>query len=257
MTFDPWVIPLAAAWIGLAFLSRGLLDNPREDVEGGLMWHTVRAYAAVVHRLRVVGRENIPTGRNPGPLILVANHTAGVDPVLIGAACPFHVRWVMARDMRHPWGEWLWRWDRVIFVSREGDEIAGVREALRALKDGEVIGVFPEGGIERPHGQVRPFLPGVGLLIHRSGAPVLPVVIEGTPDVDPAWHSLRRPSRSVVTFMPPIDYRVLGLDAGEIVADLQRRFEGWVSGGAESAAVAGRLDERSAEPGRDRVRRPA
>lgn len=257
MTFETWVISLAAAWIGFAFLSRGLLDNPREDVEGGLVWHTVRAYSALVHRLRVVGRENIPADRRPGPLILVANHTAGVDPVLIGAACPFHVRWVMARDMRHPWGEWLWRWDRIIFVSREGDEIAGVREALRALRDGEVIGVFPEGGIERPHGQVRPFLPGVGLLIRRSGAPVLPVVIEGTPDVDPAWHSLRRLSRSVVTFMPAIDYRATRLSAGEIVADLQRRFEEWVSGCAESGAVAGHLDERSAEHEHSRVRRPA
>src|SRR5690606_15597843 len=110
-----------------------------------------------------------------GPLIVVANHTAGVDPILTSAACPFQIRWIMAQDMRLPWLNWFWRWQRVIFVSRTGRDRGSVREALAHLKDGGVIGIFPEGGLERPPRQILPFRRGVGLLIAKAGVPVLPV----------------------------------------------------------------------------------
>jgi 1-acyl-sn-glycerol-3-phosphate acyltransferase len=170
---------------------------------------------------------------------VVANHSSGVDPLLMAAACPFEIRWIMAQDMRHPAGEWVWRWARVIFVNREAPSSAGTREAIQHLKDGGVIGVFPEGGIERPRGHVLPFLPGVGFLIRKTGAPVLPVVLEGTPDVDPAWHALRRRSRSVVTFMPRIDYSGSGLGAAEIAEDLRGRFVGWIEAGEAAAHSPG------------------
>lgn len=237
-----WVIA-AAALVVFAFACRALLRNPRVDVEGGLVWGAVRLYCRLVHRIRVRGLENLPSAR---PLIVVANHTSGVDPLLIAAACPFEVRWIMALDMRHPWGEFVWRWARVIFVNREVPSSAGTREAIQHLKEGGVIGVFPEGGIERPHGRVLPFMPGVGFLIKKTGALVLPVVLEGTPDVDPAWHSLRRFSRAVVNIMPPIDYRTSGLGAAEIAQDLQRRFEGWVEGPGEESAAALAPHRRSA-----------
>ncbi len=230
-----WWIIVALGLVALALLSRVLIMNPREEPEGGLVWGIVRGYSYLFHRLRVRGRGNIPPSRNPGPLIVVANHSSGVDPLLMAAACPFEIRWIMAQDMRHRAGEWVWRWARVIFVNREAPSSAGTREAIQHLKDGGVIGVFPEGGIERPRGHVLPFLPGVGFLIKKTGAPVLPVVLEGTPDVDPAWHALRRRSRSVVTFMPQIDYSGSGLGAAEIAEDLRGRFVGWIEGGEAAA----------------------
>ncbi|MFM9995741.1 MAG: lysophospholipid acyltransferase family protein [Phycisphaerales bacterium] len=251
-----WFILISAAWVAFAFLARALLDNPRAEPGFGLVWLLGRIYAIGVHRLRVIGVENIPKGIDAGPLIVVANHTAGVDPVLVQMPCAFEIRWLMAQDMRHPWGEWLWRLAGVIFVSRQGDEIAGVREAIRHLRDGGVIGVFPEGGIARPRGTVRPFLPGVGLLIKKSGAPVLPVVVEGTPDVDPAWDSIKQFSRSVVTFMPPIQYRGSGLGAAEIAEDLRSRFEGWIKGDPDDSALIGAETSGLIGP-RGALRRPA
>lgn len=231
-----WLILLVAALVGFGLICRAFLRNPREDVEGGLIWNTCRLYSFTFHRLRVRGREHIPRTRHPGALILVANHTSGVDPVLVASACPFEIRWIMAQDMRHPSGEWLWRWTRVIFVSREAPSAAGTREAIQHLREGGVIGVFPEGGIERPRGIVLPFLPGVGFLIKKTGAPVLPVVLEGTPDVEPAWHSLRTRSRSVLTFKRPIDYSTSTLDAAAIAEDLRDRFVAWVAGEEKEAA---------------------
>lgn len=259
MTIAAWIILLALAWVAFAFLSRALLDNPRAEPVFGLVWLLGWHYAVWVHRVRVIGVANIPKGRRAGPLIVVANHTAGVDPVLVQMPFAFEIRWIMAQDMRHPWGEWLWRLADVIFVNRQGDEIAGVREAIRHLRDGGVIGVFPEGGIARPRGTVRPFLPGVGLLIKKSGAPVLPVVIEGTPDVDPAWDSLTQRSRSVVTIMPPIQYRGSGLGAAAIAEDLRSRYEGWIKGriGADDDAPETEDAPRGAIGPGEPLRRPA
>lgn len=225
-----WAIAALIAWLGWALLAHWIADNPRGDVETGISWRLVRLYARVVHRLRVEGLEHVPRGREVGPLVVVANHTAGVDPILIQAACPFFVRWMMALDMQLSPLEWLWRWVDVIGVDRNGREVGATRLALRHLETGGVLGIFPEGTLERPSRHILPFLPGVGLIVHRSGAAALPVFVSGTPQVDPAWSSLWRASRARVRFLPVVEYRGSGMRAGEIAADLRARFvaaSGW------------------------------
>lgn len=229
MTIDTLIPALlvGAALVAFACFSRWLLRNPRGDVEGGAVWHAIRLYARIVHRLEVRGIGHLPKEREPGPLILVVNHTAGVDPVLVQAVCPFEVRWVMASDMRHPLGEPMWRWTRTIFVDRTGKDVVGTREAVRHVNDGGVLGIFPEGAIERPPRTLRPFLAGVGLIIRRTGAPVLPVVIEGTPQGPHAWSSLWQRSHSRVTFHPVINYSGSELKADDAARDLRERYAKW------------------------------
>jgi 1-acyl-sn-glycerol-3-phosphate acyltransferase len=195
----------------------------------------------------------LPQGRVAGPLVVVANHTAGVDPVLLQAVVPFEIRWLMALDMRHPTGEWLWQLTRIIFVSRAAPSPAGTREAIQHLRGGGVLGVFPEGGIERPRGTVKPFLPGVGFLIRRTGVPVLPVVIEGTPNTRAAWTSLLRCSRATLTFMRPIDYSKAGLDAAGITDDLRRRYVEWIENPAAQTLAITEPEPQPAELRRRRA----
>ncbi|MCC7388498.1 MAG: 1-acyl-sn-glycerol-3-phosphate acyltransferase [Phycisphaerales bacterium] len=225
-----WVIAALVLWVLWARVARWIMDNPRGDFETGLTWRAAQVYVRVVHRLRVSGLEHIPDRPEPGPMVVVANHTAGVDPLLIQAACPFFIRWMMALDMRLPAAEWFWRWTEVISVDRDGREVAAARTAIRHLRDGGVVGIFPEGNLERPHRHILPFLPGVGLIIAKSGATVLPAIIDDTPQVDPAWSSLWRTSRSTVRFLAPVCYQGTGLGPAEIAADLRRRFveaSGW------------------------------
>jgi hypothetical protein len=68
----------------------------------------------------------------------------------------------------------------------------------------------------------------VGLLISRSGALVLPVVLRRSPICESAYASLLTPSRSVIEFMPPIDYAGRGLNASAIAKDLQQHYERWI-----------------------------
>jgi len=222
-----WVILAAGLWAGWAVLTAMAERGPRGDVLTTVATKLTRVYARVVHNLRIEGLEHVPKTNRPGKLVVVANHTAGVDPLLIQCVCPFFIRWMMARDMRLPTLEWFWQWTEIISVDREQQEVYAAREAMRHLKEDEVLGIFPEGMLERPPRELMPFVAGVGLIVHRSKAPVLPVIIEGTPQVDPAWASLWRTSRSTLRFMPIIDYSESGLRPGAIADDLRRRYAEW------------------------------
>lgn len=223
------------------------------EFEANAAYWVIRAYARCFHRLRVEGAANIPPRRSPEPrpVLFVANHTSGADPLLIQAAVPYEVRWVMALDMRGQDGklDWLWDFGRLIFVDRMKGEAGGLREAIRHLRrhpqpggPPQALGLFPEGHIERPERQLLPFLPGVGLVIKAAQPIVVPVVIEGTPQVDPAWASLWTRSRARVRFLPALDYRDSTLDAQGIAADLRERFRretGWPLNEMQPRAVNG------------------
>lgn len=238
---------ILAAWLAWAVAANALTRNPRHEPGAGLTLVAMRTYARLVHNLRIDGFENIPRTPHAGPLVVICNHTAGVDPVLVQAAVPFEIRWMMARDMMPRLLDPLWDFAGVIPVNRGGADTTAARQALRylqrgsdridelsapaeALGRGGVIGIFPEGGIERPRRTILPFQPGVGLLIHRSQAPVLQVIIDGTPAAATAWGSLTRRSRSRLRFLPIKSYADTGLSATEIAADLRQRLidaTGW------------------------------
>lgn len=231
------VILILAALIGVGEMSRRVVANPRRDVVWGIAHLLARTYARLVHRVRVVGEEHIPQSPEPGPLIIVVNHTAGVDPILVQALCPFDIRWMMAADMQVEFLNWAWEWLRVISVDRLGRDTISAREAVRHLQGDGVIGIFPEGAIERPARQIMPFYPGVGLIIARTNAPVLPVLVEGTPQGPHAWSSLFHFSRSTVRFFPVVRYG--GGSASEISKDLRQRYLDWTQWPANDAPRRG------------------
>lgn len=230
--FSPWLILVPVVLLSWAWVVRRMMDNPREgDVMMGLAYHAGRLYCRVFHGLTIVGIENIPKGKRVGPLIVVANHTAGIDPLLIQATVPFYVRWLMGKDMMLPAMDVIWEWLEIIAVRRGERDMASAREGLRHLAKGGVLGVFPEGRLERPPQQIRAFHPGIGLLVSKTGAPVLPIVITGTPQVDPAWASLWVGSKSVLTIKPVIRYERGKTPPEEITRELRDLFcewTGWV-----------------------------
>ncbi|MDX2148218.1 MAG: lysophospholipid acyltransferase family protein [Planctomycetota bacterium] len=199
----------AGLWVAWACLVRWLCRNPRGDLLTGVYYHVARVYALLFHRLgrpgAIRGLEHVPR-EHPGGLIVIANHTAGVDPMLVQACLAWEPRWMMARDMMVPGLNWFWQWSGVIAVDRTGRDSASAREGIRHLRASKPLGIFPEGKIERPAGVLLPVLPGVGFIIAKTRAAVLPVVIRGTPDVDPAWRSLWIPSRSSIEFLPIVRF---------------------------------------------------
>ncbi len=211
----------------------------------GLVYLIGRHYAKSVHQLRVTVEPGAFDDLT-GPLIVVCNHTAGVDPILVSISMPSRVRWLMADDMRVPWLNWFWKWHGIIFIARNRHGRAGIRNARKHLHAQGIIGIFPEGRIERPARTLLPFASGVGVLVRRTGARVLPVVIEGTPQTEPAWNALWTASNSSVYYHEPIDYAGMNMDATEITADLEARFKQWT--GWEMGPSRRPLNQPDAQP---------
>ncbi len=226
----PWLAILLALWLLWAIAARRILDNPWQTVRHGLIWPLGLAYVRLVHNLRVRGNADLLADPPAGPLLIVANHTAGIDPILIQARCARPVRWIMAEDMKEPRLNWAWNLFDIIFVDRSERKAQALRDAIRHLQSGGAVGIFPEGSLERPPRRLLPFQAGVGWLIKRTGAKVLPVVVRGTPHANPAWASLWRTSNSSIEIGELLDFTNPGREPSEIVDALQSTFvamTGW------------------------------
>ncbi len=239
----------AAQW-----LQRWLESCPRPTWSGVMIWFVFRVYARLVHRTRHIGKDRL--AELPRPIIVVSNHTGAADPTLIQAGCPFEVRWMMMREMNRGFVDWFTRYGRIILVERNGRDFASTREALRHLKAGGVIGIFPEGGIERPPETLRKFHSGVGFLVARSHATVIPVWISGTPRVDVAMESLWTRGRARVEFGPPMRFEGVK-DAAEITQQIRDRIaemSGWPTCDVDADQVVdsnlAAIDSPSVEPAR-------
>ena len=197
-----------------------LTTGPMGGWVKNLGWRLCRAYVLVWHRLRWVGRENVPT---TGRVILAANHTTGLDPLLIQAAVPRVVRWLMMRSYRFRILEPLWREIQPIALDLDKSGIKETRQLLRELKKDQVVGIFPEGALQREHRVLQPFQPGIGRLAKWSGATIVPVWIDGTPKLHRmVWHFLL-PSRTTIVFGK--SFKAEGSMSGEdIIEELRQRM---------------------------------
>ncbi len=185
-----------------------------------VMWHFARGYLLVWHRLRWRGRHFVPPS---GPVILAINHTTGLDPFLVQMAVHRTVTWLM--DVSYCFGVLNFFWSAIdpITIDRRDSGTGPVRQVIRRLKAGQIVGIFPEGGAQRDNRELKPFQAGIALIAARSEAVIVPVWVEGTPlKLNMFWH-FTWPSRSTVTFGRP--YRPETARSHEqVVEDLRQRM---------------------------------
>jgi 1-acyl-sn-glycerol-3-phosphate acyltransferase len=207
-------------------LRRAFLIKPSGDAGVTLAWFLIRLYARVVHRVNVTGAHVLQRAdlRGGGPFVVVSNHSSPLDPFLIQAACPFLIRWMMARDQMAPGSESLWRFARVIVTDRNRSDIRAAREALGTLRRGDVLGIFPEGRLAQPHGTMGTFHKGIGVIVARSRVPVLLVCVTGTPDAPTIASAFVRPSRTRVQFIDVIRFEP-DVTAAAITEQLRHRLQ--------------------------------
>ena len=182
-----------------------LLDRGRERLyapwTAAFYWLMTRLMRLVVWtfgRYEVVGKERVP---GSGPLIVVSNHLNIADPPLLGAAIPRRLRFMAKQELFHSrFGVFL-RWFGAFPVRRFEADLAALRQAQGILKEGGVLGMFPEGHRSRDGGMGPPH-PGTALIALRSGAPLLPVGITGTEAVRSPAVLLKKPCIRVVIGEP-------------------------------------------------------
>lgn len=141
-----------------------------------LAWLLVRS----AYRLEVSGIERIP---RDGAALLVCNHVSYVDTIVVTAACPRPIRWVIDhRIYALPVLRVLFRMLRAIPIARGTENPAMLARAYdaiaQALARGEVVGLFPEGRLTRD-GELGEFKPGVRRVLDRTPVTVVPMALSG------------------------------------------------------------------------------
>lgn len=119
-----------------------------------------------------------------GGVLMCANHESFLDPPLIGIAHPLNVTYLARKTLFKGFFKWLYtQWD-AIPIDQENPDMTGLKNIIKALKNGKKVVMFPEG--ERTlHGGLNPGLPGVGLIVAKAQATVQPMRIFGAYDALP------------------------------------------------------------------------
>ena len=113
------------------------------------------------------------------PFILIANHSSALDPVVMGYIVKrYEITFLGKKELvRSPLGRWVFKHLHMIVVDRHNMDMEAMRACMRTLRNGGVLGIFPEG--TRHHrGVMEEMESGVSLIALRSGAPLVPMYID-------------------------------------------------------------------------------
>ncbi len=170
----------------------------------------VRVFVSVFYRVRVRGLENIP---EEGGALLVANHVSWLDGILLILFCPRAIRFIAWADVieKGVLGRLARDYRTIPIQPGRKSMVESLRAGQQALRDGELVCIFPEGGLSRT-GQIQGFRRGFVAVLHGTDAPVIPVHLGGL------WGSifsfergkffwkwpLRIPYRVSIVFGPPM-----------------------------------------------------
>jgi 1-acyl-sn-glycerol-3-phosphate acyltransferase len=133
-----------------------------------------------VYRIKVKGDEHIP---DTGPVLLTCNHVSFADAVVIGGVIRRPVRFVMDhRIFKTPLLGFIFRTARCIPIAPAKEDPQMLEQAYaeiaKALADGDVVGIFPEGRIT-DNGEMYPFKGGVTRILEKTPVPVVPMALSG------------------------------------------------------------------------------
>src|SRR5262245_30758875 len=147
-----------------------------------LGYHLSRLVGRCFFRLHVLHRERM---LQSGPVILAMNHQSYLDPPLAGTTCDRAIYFLARRTLLDvPLLGWLLPKLNVIPVNQEGIDRSALKAVIRVLQAGNAALVFPEGS-RTIDGSLQPAEPGLGLIIAKTLAPVVPMRIFGAHEALP------------------------------------------------------------------------
>jgi acyl-[acyl-carrier-protein]-phospholipid O-acyltransferase/long-chain-fatty-acid--[acyl-carrier-protein] ligase len=132
--------------------------------------------AHTIYRIKVFNRHHLP---DEGGALLVANHISWLDGVILLLTSSRPIRMIVyAGNFEQSWLKWMANlWGAILLGSTPKTLVAALREARDALKNGELVCIFPEGGISRS-GQIQTFKPGAMKILQGADVPVIPIYLD-------------------------------------------------------------------------------
>jgi 1-acyl-sn-glycerol-3-phosphate acyltransferase len=175
------------------------------EKDGRLQHNIARLWARASLRIAgapvtVIGRENLL------PLaVYTSNHSSFMDTPLVFSSLPFQFR-ILAKQSLWKWPFIGWHLERSgqIPVDEESGSVAGLNRAIRVLKSGMPLFIFPEGGRTKD-GQVQPFMRGPAYISIRARVPLVPIALIGTFELLPIHTHHFRPRPVKLVIGKPID----------------------------------------------------
>jgi len=151
-----------------------------------------------VLKITVIGKENIP---KQGGYILASNHLSNLDPILLGVVSSPRELHFMAKEelFKNPLAGFILRRVHAFPLKRDSADLAAIKEAIRRVRSGKAILLFPEG-TRQSGGKFGEPLPGVGFLAQKLNVPVIPALITGTDQAMPKGAKGIRPAKVAVRF---------------------------------------------------------
>ena len=200
-----WLLPLFFIWLIGLLAANADWGGPHVNWLDG--WTRI-----LCRSLHGLGKQQIDLPEN-GPAIVVANHISGLDPLLLIAASKRPLRFLIAREEYQRFGlQWLFRAAGCIPVDREGRPEKSLRQALKALQQGEVIAIFPHGKIHLDSDPPRKLKAGFARLAAWSDVAIYPMRIDGVTAVGKVLVAPLVPSRVRLTRHKPIYCQTEQLD---------------------------------------------
>jgi 1-acyl-sn-glycerol-3-phosphate acyltransferase len=216
---------------------------PRDPLYRSVVAVAVATCRVMRWNIAVSGEHHIP---NFGAAVLASNHVGCLDFVFVGFAGHRRGRLVRFVAMQEAFDHWLagplLRGMRHIPVDRGSDPAAGYRHALRALDDGEIVGIHPEGRINRGSMTIAGKT-GAARLALATGAPLIPAAVRGSERLlaPGAARSFPRGVDLKVHVGPPLQVEPGG-DARDLTTELMGRIRRlWIEAGTRPSP--GRFSE--------------
>lgn len=202
------------------------VEYPRRRLPRGLLRGAGRLLVPLLTRTEIYDFENFP---EHGPLLVVGNHMATMEVVLMVVYAPWPMELLGAGDIAPPaWMELLTEFYGFIPVNRGNFDRRALRQAMSVLKQGGVLGIFPEGGVWDPGAMEAKR--GVAWLSYHTKTPILPIGFGGVEGALDATLKLKRPhlTMTVGELLPPVTVppgstqrEVLQTSANEILNAIQ------------------------------------
>lgn len=174
----------------------------------------VTGLSKTVFRARVTGLENFPES---GPVIVASNHLAFLDSIILSALMPRRVAFLAKAEYVNTPGlkgrlmKTFFEAIDIIPVNRadQAERLKALEIGLERLNEGGVFGIYPEGTRSRDGYLYRGRI-GVAWLAHMTGAPVVPVGLIGTQNLQPGGSGMPHPARFTVRVGRPMTFEKLG-----------------------------------------------
>lgn len=167
-----------AAWLSWHWLLRMLERHNGADWGAKWLNRLDGLNRLVCRRFHRLQHAPLPLPAQGGALV-VANHVSGLDPLLMIAASPRPLRFMIAWDEYERWWlKWLFRAIGCIPVGGPGGHRVALQRAKEALEAGEVVALFPQGGIHLDSGPIR-LKRGVTFIAEITRVPIYPLRLEG------------------------------------------------------------------------------